>query len=62
MSGERYTFEGWTLDCERGTLTSQNGDIALRPKSFELLRFMIENAGRLLSRDEVLSAIWPASR
>jgi adenylate cyclase len=59
MSGERYTFEGWTLDCERGALTSQNGDIALRPKSFEVLRFMIENAGRLLSRNEMLNVVWP---
>lgn len=59
MSDRRYSFEGWILDCGRGVLTSETGDIALRPKSFDVLRFMIENAGRLVSRDEVLNAVWP---
>jgi adenylate cyclase len=59
MSDRRYTFERWTLDCRRGALTGERGDIALRPKSFEVLRFMIENAGRLVSRDHVLDAVWP---
>ena len=59
MPDQRYTFERWTLDCGRGTLTAETSDIALRPKSFEVLRFMIENAGRLVSRDDVLSAVWP---
>ena len=48
--GRRYTFEQWTLDCDRGTLTSADGEIALRPKSYDALRFLIENAGRLVSR------------
>ena len=54
-----YKFDRWTLDCERGVLTSQAGDVTLRPKSFEVLRFLIENAGRLVSRDEMLAAVWP---
>ena len=59
MSGPRYIFERWTLDCDCGALRSENRDIALRPKSFDVLRFMVENAGRLLSRDDVLGAVWP---
>ena len=59
MSGPRYTFDRWTLDCARGTLTGDSGDIPLRPKSFEVLRYLIQNAGRLVSRENVLGAVWP---
>ncbi len=59
MAGPTYAFERWTLDCGCGVLKSENRDVPLRPKSFEVLRFMIENAGRLVSRDDVLSAVWP---
>lgn len=59
MPGQRYSFEKWTLDCARAALTGADGDIALRPKSFEVLRFLVENPGRLVSRDEVLGAVWP---
>jgi adenylate cyclase len=59
MSSERYTFGRWTLDCGRGALTGADGEIALRPKTFEVLRFLVANAGRLVSRDEILDAVWP---
>jgi adenylate cyclase len=58
MSGPRYTFDRWTLDCVRGTLVGEAGDIFLRPKSFEVLRYLIENAGRLVSREDVLGTVW----
>jgi adenylate cyclase len=58
MPGVRYTFEDWTLDCVRGELISAQGNIVLRPKSFEVLKFLLQNAGRLISRDEVLTSVW----
>src|SRR6516162_7039337 len=54
-----FNFEGYTLDLNRGCLLSRAGEIELRPKSFELLRYLIENAGRLISKDELVNAIWP---
>src|SRR5215218_2796671 len=54
-----YRFEGLTLDLHRGCLTSADGERALRPKSFEVLRHLVENAGRLVSKQELVSAIWP---
>src|SRR5262249_7924452 len=59
MSGPSYVFEEWTMDCRSGALKSGGRDVPLRPKSFEVLRFMIENAGRLVSRDDLLGAVWP---
>src|SRR5262245_37491194 len=52
-------FEGFILDLSRGCLRNAEGEIELRPKSFELLRTLAENPGRLLAKEELLSAVWP---
>lgn len=59
MSQPLYTFDRWTLDCSSGALSAAGREITLRPKSFDVLRFLVENAGRLVSREEVLTAVWP---
>src|SRR5580658_9886245 len=54
-TGEKaYYFEGFTLDLRRA-----EREIELRPKSVDVLRYLVENAGRLVSRDELLKAVWP---
>ncbi|HMD62865.1 MAG TPA: AAA family ATPase [Stellaceae bacterium] len=54
-----FQFEGFTLDLRRGYLRGADGEIELRPKSFEVLRYLVENAGRLVSKDEIMKAVWP---
>ena len=54
-----FQFEGCTLDLVQGVLRVQDREVSLRPKSFEVLRYLVENAGRLVSKDELLQAIWP---
>ena len=34
-------------------------EIALPPKPFAVLRYLVENPGRLISHDELLDALWP---
>jgi class 3 adenylate cyclase/tetratricopeptide (TPR) repeat protein len=59
-TGEKaYYFEGFTLDLRRGALRRAEREIELRPKSVDVLRYLVENAGRLVSRDELLKAVWP---
>src|SRR6185312_15374562 len=53
-------FEGFTLDLKRGCLRREGGEIELRPKSFELLRYLAENAGRLVPKDELIQVVWPS--
>jgi adenylate cyclase len=53
-----YMFAGFTLDLPRGCLRCADRDIELRPKSFAVLRYLIENPGRVVSRDEFMDAIW----
>jgi adenylate cyclase len=54
-----FQFEGYTLDIARNSLRTADGEIALRRKSFELLRYLVENPDRLVTKEELLKAIWP---
>lgn len=59
IAEQAFAFEGFTLDLRRGSLRTNDHDIDLRPKSFELLRYLAEHAGRLIPKDELIAAIWP---
>ena len=54
-----FHFEGYTLDIARNSLRAADREIALRRKSFELLRYLVENPDRLATKEELLKAIWP---
>jgi class 3 adenylate cyclase/DNA-binding winged helix-turn-helix (wHTH) protein/tetratricopeptide (TPR) repeat protein len=56
---DRFQFGGFTLDLARGSLSAAGREIALRPKSFAVLRYLLEKAGRLVSKDELVAAVWP---
>ena len=55
----RLRFDRYVLDLERGCLVSGNKEVALRPKTFDFLRYLATNPGRLVSKDELLAAVWP---
>ena len=53
-------FAGFELDTERARLRGPGGDIIrLRPKSFDMLQLFVTNAGRILSKQDLIDAIWP---
>ena len=55
-----YSFGGYTLDPARGVLANPQGrEAGLRPKSAEVLRYLAEKAGRVVSREELMQAVWP---
>jgi DNA-binding winged helix-turn-helix (wHTH) protein len=58
-SPNSYCFEAYTLDLRRGCLREVDREIDLRPKSFAVLRHLVENAGRLVSKDELVKMVWP---
>ncbi len=48
------------LDADRALLRDSNGvEVALRPKSLDLLLLLGRNPGRVMSRDELFDAVWP---
>jgi adenylate cyclase len=54
-----FQFEGYTLDLARSSLRTADRDAQLRPKAFEVLRHLVENAGRLVTKEELIRAVWP---
>jgi Transcriptional regulatory protein, C terminal len=42
-----------------GLLSAADREVELRPKSFEVLRYLVENAGRLVTKDELIKTVWP---
>ena len=55
----RLSFDRYVLDLSRGCLLLNGNEVALRPKTFAVLRFLAENAGRLVTKDEIFAAVWP---
>ena len=53
-----YQFEGVTLDLETMRLRRDGQDVALEPKSFYLLEFLILHRGRVVTKEEIFRAIW----
>jgi adenylate cyclase len=51
-------FDRFVLDFERGCLLFGGDEIALRPKTFAVLRHLVENSARLVSKDELFEAVW----
>jgi DNA-binding winged helix-turn-helix (wHTH) protein len=52
-------FDRYVLDLRRGVLRAGADDIDIRPKTFDVLKILVENAGRLVSKDEIATAVWP---
>src|SRR3954447_20794250 len=52
-------FGAYSLDLERGCLFHAGSEVTLRPKTFAVLRYLVQNAGRLVSKDELFAAVWP---
>src|SRR5262245_14571333 len=59
-SGDQRTFRfaDFTLDLERGLVLGPTGPVTLRAKSFELLAYLVGNAGRVLPKEELVAAVW----
>src|SRR5689334_9638751 len=55
---QRLVFGAFTLDLARGSLRHGNDDVKLRPKSFQILRYLVKNRGRLISKEELIHAVW----
>jgi predicted ATPase/DNA-binding winged helix-turn-helix (wHTH) protein len=43
----------------RRTDSEEEARVALTPKAFDVLRYLVEHAGQLVRQDELLDALWP---
>ena len=54
-----FTFNGVTADFHAGMLRdSQGRDVVLRRQAFAVLKYLTENSGRVVSKDELMQAVW----
>jgi two-component system, OmpR family, alkaline phosphatase synthesis response regulator PhoP len=55
---DAYRFGDVHVDFRSAEVTRQGERVELSAKEFQLLRHLIENRGRVLSRDELLNGVW----
>jgi hypothetical protein len=64
ISASTEEFPSFRLDTVNECLWCHRNDeeekrILLRPKAFAVLRYLVERAGRLVTQDEIVEAVWP---
>ncbi|HET9705386.1 MAG TPA: alpha/beta fold hydrolase [Vicinamibacterales bacterium] len=59
MSDRILSFADFRLDPVSGHLFRRNERVALAPKAFALLQHLAGQPGRLVPKQELLSAVWP---
>jgi TolB-like protein/Flp pilus assembly protein TadD len=53
-----YRFEDFVLDANRRELRRGDGFVAVEPQVFDLLELLIRTRERVVSRDDLLAAVW----
>jgi DNA-binding winged helix-turn-helix (wHTH) protein/tetratricopeptide (TPR) repeat protein len=54
-----YLFDDFALDLTRACLLRAGRGVKLRPKSFETLKYLVTHNNRLVSKEELMQAVWP---
>ncbi|MGD9904794.1 MAG: winged helix-turn-helix domain-containing protein [Vicinamibacterales bacterium] len=55
------TFGPFVLDLDQRRLFRGGDELHLQPKAFELLRLLVEARPKALSKDAILTAVWPGT-
>ena len=55
----KLTFQGLEMDLEKKTVKIDNEEIPFTKTEFELLHLLLEEKGRVFSRQELIERIWP---
>lgn len=55
----RLSFGDFVLDLDERRLLSGRQEIHLTPKAFDLLRLLVENRPKALSKQEIFERLWP---
>src|SRR5688572_339482 len=53
-----YRFLEFELDARNASLRRAGMPVPLRPKSFDVLLYLVRNPGRLVTKDELIEAVW----
>jgi TolB-like protein/DNA-binding winged helix-turn-helix (wHTH) protein len=56
-----YEFGPFVLDTLQHALLKQGSPVPLTPKTYDTLLLLVQNNGRMLSKEELMRALWPDS-
>jgi DNA-binding winged helix-turn-helix (wHTH) protein/TolB-like protein/Tfp pilus assembly protein PilF len=56
-----YEFGPFVLDTLQHALLKEGKPVALTPKTYDTLLVLVQNHGRMLSKEELMKALWPNS-
>ena len=59
---EMKTWCGATIDYERNTVTNELGSIELTKNEMYILKLLIEQKNKIVSRDDLISSLWDDKR
>jgi TolB-like protein/DNA-binding winged helix-turn-helix (wHTH) protein len=54
-----YRFGEFALDPQARVLRRGKDPVALTPKAFDVLVMLVRNAGRIVTKDELMRTVWP---
>jgi DNA-binding winged helix-turn-helix (wHTH) protein/TolB-like protein/Flp pilus assembly protein TadD len=54
-----YEFGPYVLDRPRRLLLRDGAQVGLTPKAFDLLSLLVENGGRVVSKETLMTTLWP---
>jgi predicted ATPase/DNA-binding winged helix-turn-helix (wHTH) protein len=61
QQGTLFAFGDFRLDTANAQLWLGAREIALRPKAFAVLAHLVEHAGQLVTKQQLLDAVWPGT-
>ncbi len=59
MQPQQCRFGPFYLDTAEACLWQGTQRLAVRPKTFSVLAYLVANAGQLVTKDAILDAVWP---
>src|SRR5271169_1305911 len=53
-----YSFGQFVLDPDKRALCRADSPVSLTPRAFDVLLFLVQNPNRLVTKEELLQAVW----
>jgi DNA-binding winged helix-turn-helix (wHTH) protein len=61
MTARIHRFAGFEFDPDRRALRLEGKEVPLQPRVFDLLWYLVEHSDRVVSKEELLDALWPGT-
>ncbi len=61
LTSKLYEFGEFRLDAQSRVLRRAGTPVSLTPKAFDVLLQLVQNGGRVVTKDELMKAVWPDS-